>query len=95
MKKRYRYAEPNERESVRRQIDPEKATVFFVYGQVLDPYGDDPDLPEEEWCVGRQYFAVDPRDGVAVVLWDLPETTREALEQKRRDADAEGWRQLL
>jgi hypothetical protein len=35
------------RKAVGLQIDPEAAEVEWIYAQTLDPYGDDPDLPEE------------------------------------------------
>jgi hypothetical protein len=90
-----RVARPDEREQVGRRIDPSTARVFFLYAQTMDPYGDNPDLPEELQQVGREYFAVDPTEGIAVALHDLPEETRQALADKRRLADREGWRRLL
>jgi hypothetical protein len=42
------------------QIDPETAEVEWSYGQTLDPYGVNPDLPEEYHCIGRNYFARAP-----------------------------------
>jgi hypothetical protein len=39
--------------------------------------------------------AVDPADGLAVLLYDLPPDKQEALEWKRRAADAEGWRRVM
>jgi hypothetical protein len=63
MQNRPRFAEPDEREHVGRRIDPETAHVFFVYAQTLDPYGDGPHLPPERQQVGREYFAIDPREG--------------------------------
>jgi hypothetical protein len=48
------------RKAVGRHIDPETAEVEWWYGQTLDPYGDDPDLPEEYQQVGREYFAHSP-----------------------------------
>ena len=79
-----RFARPDEREAVAKRIDPETARCFWQYGYVVDPYGDDPDLPDEAKCRGREWFAVGP-DGVAVARRDLPEETLEAL----RSA---GWR---
>jgi hypothetical protein len=90
-----RLARREERKAVGRRIDPATANVFFEYGQVVDPYGDDPDLPEEWWCVGRMFFAVDPAEGIAVWFGDLPDQTREALNDKRNAVNAEGWRRLL
>lgn len=40
------YARPDEREDVGRRIDPDTANVFFIYAQVIDPYGDG-GVPEE------------------------------------------------
>jgi hypothetical protein len=65
-------------------IDPEVAEFFWTYGQGLDPYGDDPDLPEEYQCVGREYFARSPRDDVWINFGDLPEKTREVLWEKHK-----------
>ena len=38
---------------------PSTALVGWEYGQVVDPYGVDPDLPECD-CIGRMYFARNP-----------------------------------
>jgi hypothetical protein len=89
-----RYASPDERTEVGRRIDPETAQVFFIYALTLDPYGDGPELPEEYRQGGREFFAVNPDEGVAVWLGDLPTKTREALAAKRDVADREGWRVL-
>jgi hypothetical protein len=90
-----RLAEPHERKEVGRRLDPNAAHVFLVYAYVLDPYGDDPDLPDEFRTAGRTWFAVDPFTGIAVHFDDLPEETRNALEAKRDAANADGWRRLL
>ena len=90
-----RYAEPHERRDIARRIDPETALVFFIYAQTLDPYGDDPELPEEYHSVGREFFAVDPDEGVAVWYYDLPAETQEALTAKRETANRQGWERLL
>jgi hypothetical protein len=45
------------RKKAGREIDPETAEVMWVYAQTLDPYGIDPELPEECYSVGREYFA--------------------------------------
>ena len=47
--------------------------------EVLDPYGVDPDLPEECQCIGREYFARSPGSDIWVHFHDLPEETRDAL----------------
>jgi hypothetical protein len=42
------------------KIDPETAEAHWTYAQTLDPYGVYPDLPDECWQVGREYFARSP-----------------------------------
>jgi hypothetical protein len=59
------------------KIDPETAEVHWGYGQTLDPYGVDPDLPEELQQIGREYFARSPGSDVWVHFGDLPETVRD------------------
>ena len=56
-------------------IDSKNAEVTWTYAQVLDPYGVCPDLTEEEFCVGRLYFARDPGSSVWVWFGDLPGKT--------------------
>jgi hypothetical protein len=72
------------RRAVGLQIDPETAEVEWTYALTLDPYGDDPDLPEEYWTVGREYFALSPGSGVWVWFGDLPDATRSALWEKHK-----------
>jgi hypothetical protein len=64
------------------KIDPETAEVDWTYAQTLDPYGLDPDLPEEYRQVGRAYFARSPGSKVWVHFSDLPKDTRDALWKK-------------
>jgi hypothetical protein len=75
--------ELNEFHSIRkeagRNIDPTTAEVDWIYAQTLDPYGIDPDLPEEYQQVGREYFARAPGSDIWVLFDDLPEATRTAL----------------
>jgi len=63
-------------------IDPETAEVEWIYAQTLDPYGIYPELPEEYWQIGREYFARSPGSDVWVEFSDLPEATNEALWSK-------------
>jgi len=63
------------------QIDPETAEVEWIYAQMFDPYGVKP-VPEEYWCVGREYFARSPGSDVWVWFSDLPDATRDALWKK-------------
>ena len=61
------------------KIDPETAEVYWTYAQTLDPYGVNPDLPEEYQQVGREYFARSPGSDIWVWFGDLPKETRDAL----------------
>jgi hypothetical protein len=79
------------REEAATRIEPETAKVWFEYAQILDPYGEHKLSPEEH-CAGRVFFAADPMDEVPVCWYDLPRTTREALERRRQEEDARGWR---
>jgi hypothetical protein len=72
------------RKEAGRQIDPETAEVDWWYAQTLDPYGVDPDLPEECQQIGREYFACDPGSDVWVSFGDLPDATRSALWEKHK-----------
>jgi hypothetical protein len=62
------------------RIDPETAEVWFNYARILDPYNGGLDVPED--AVGRQWFAADPDERIAVHFSDLPETTCRQLQQK-------------
>ena len=42
------------------KIDPETAEVTWIFAETLEPYGINPDLPEECRQIGREYFARDP-----------------------------------
>jgi len=72
------------RKEVGLHIDPDTAEVEWIYAQTLDPYGDDPDLPEEYQQVGREYFARSPRSNVWVWFGDLPKATRDILWEKNQ-----------
>jgi len=72
------------RKEAGQQIDPETAEVDWNYAYTLDPYGVDPDLPEELQQVGREYFARSPGSDVWVSFHDLPDATRDALWKKHK-----------
>jgi hypothetical protein len=66
-------------------IDPETAEVHWSYSDVSDPYGVYPPAPDEEYCVGRVYWARAPESDVWVAFGDLNEATRDRLWEKHRD----------
>ena len=66
------------------RIDPATAEVFWTYAQTLDPYGIDPEMPDELRQVGREYFARSPGSDVWVWFGDLPEKVADALWEKHR-----------
>jgi hypothetical protein len=72
------------RKAVGLQINPETAEIHWTYAQTLDPYGDDPDLPEEHWQVGREYFARSAGSDVWIWFGDLPKEVQEALWEKHK-----------
>jgi hypothetical protein len=70
------------RKEAGRHIDPETAEVDWDFAETFDPYGVDPDLPEEYQSVGREYFARSPGSDIWVWFGDLPEMVREALRKR-------------
>jgi hypothetical protein len=58
------------------QIDADSAEVDWRYGAIFDPYGIDPDLPEELRVAGRVYFARSPGSDVWVSFDDLSDATK-------------------
>ena len=74
------------RKEAARCIDPATAEVISIYAQTMDPYGIDPDLPEELQCVGREYFARAPGSDLWVWFGDLPEATGLVLRERFDDA---------
>ena len=60
-------------------IDPDTAEVRWNHALTFDPYGVDPDLPEECKQVGRVYFARSPSSDIWVSFHDLPDETRRRL----------------
>jgi hypothetical protein len=76
------------RKEAGRKIDPETAIVFWEHGQILDPYGIYPDLPEECDQIGRVYFARSPDSDIWVCFYDLPSDTAKALWKKLESGSA-------
>jgi hypothetical protein len=67
------------RKEAGRHIDPKTAVVTWEYAQTMDPYGIDPNLPEEMSQIGREYFARAPGSKIWVHFNDLPLRTARAL----------------
>jgi hypothetical protein len=61
------------------KIEPKTAEVRWDYTNTLDPYGDRPDLPEENKHIGKVYLARSPGSDVWVCFDDLPHKVRDAL----------------
>jgi hypothetical protein len=59
-------------------IDPKTAEVTWSYQYTLDPYGLDPEPPEES-AVGREYFARRPGSDIWVLFDYLSQATVDAL----------------
>jgi hypothetical protein len=66
------------------KINPETAEVEWRYTYTLDPYGVDPDLPEELRQVEREYFACAPGSDTWVWFGDLDDATAGALWAKHK-----------
>jgi hypothetical protein len=72
------------REAAAQHINPETAEVDWEFGFVADPYGIDPDLPEDHRSVGRVFFARSPGSDIWVCFYDLPEAVRHALWERHK-----------
>ena len=68
----------DERRAAGKLIDPATAVITWHWAQVLDPYGDGLEIPEEGDCVGR--FRA-PDSDIWVEFPDLPDATREEIEK--------------
>lgn len=51
---------PGVRKEAALVIDPETAEVEWTYGDTMNPYGGQKDLPDEYKQIGRLYFARAP-----------------------------------
>jgi hypothetical protein len=72
------------RKAVGRLIDPETAETTSRHVWLLDPYGDDPDLPPEAQCIGRVGFARAPGTDVWIADEDVPAATYKRLVERCR-----------
>jgi hypothetical protein len=66
------------------EIDPETAEVDWAYGQILDPYGVEKNLPHECNQIGRVWFARGPVSDVWVSFDDIPDAVVSELRRKIR-----------
>jgi hypothetical protein len=62
-------------------IDPKTAEFAWGWAQVLDPYSDGLEIPEEADCVGRVYFLRAPGSDVWVETRGLPDDTRSEFDR--------------
>src|SRR3954454_646454 len=63
-------------------IDSETAEVSWTYALIVDPYGIDPNVPEELHVVGRAYFARSPDSDIWVSFDDLQNAVAKELWKK-------------
>ena len=83
-----------ERKFAGRHINPDTAELSWGWGEIMDPYGDLPDLPDEGYCIGRLYFARSPDGGMWISFNDLPKKTHDALWKKMEElsrSPASSW----
>lgn len=73
---------PGVRKEAALVIDPETAEVEWTYGDTMNPYGGQKDLPDEYKQIGRLYFARAPDSDISVSFADLPEAVTRSLQQK-------------
>ena len=66
------------------RINPEIAETYSEHGYIVDPYGVEPNLPDECRCIGRIDFARNPGSDIWVCFYDLPKATRDRLSERGR-----------
>lgn len=82
-----------DRKAAAQRIDVETCEIMWEYIQILDPYGVEPDLPDEKLQVGRGYFVRSFESDGWVSVYDLPrgrasrvhDRIKKGLEQDRDD----------
>jgi hypothetical protein len=67
------------RKEAGRKIDPETAEVTWIFAYDFDPYGVDPELPDELKWISRNYFARAPGSDIWVCFDDLPIATAQSF----------------
>ena len=67
------------RKAAGRVIDVETCEIAQWCVEILDPYGVEPDLPDEMHCVGRTTFVRSAESDGWVSVYDLPENKARAL----------------
>jgi len=61
-------------------IDPTTCECLWSTRNVLDPYGAFPPLSADEECFGTLQFVRNPGTGIWIEFADLPEATRNAIQ---------------
>src|SRR4051812_12192426 len=77
------------REEAAKSINPATAKVIWQYGQIVNPYGLEPN-PDDADCIGRNYFARAPGSDVWVSFHDLPESVVDELWKRLERNDPGG-----
>jgi hypothetical protein len=79
-------------EDLGRQIDPRTAKVFWGYSYI--PYGPTPPGPDDEYSVGRLYFACTPDRRICVCFFHLPQQVERALRVRMADVGSDVFLRL-
>jgi hypothetical protein len=51
------------------RIDPERVEVYFLHGEICDPYGVEDLSEEESYCIARNYFRPFARERRVGFVW--------------------------
>jgi hypothetical protein len=70
------------RQEAAAKIDPDTVEITWDWGQIMDPYDENPDLPDEMYQIGRRYFVRSPGSDTWVSFYDLPKETVNVLWDK-------------
>jgi hypothetical protein len=79
-----------EKQRIGRTVDPNTARVFWIWGEMLDPYNLGVEIPPEGHCIGRIYFAITP-DKEWIEFADLPVGTVAQLRAQGALLDEDNW----
>src|SRR5262245_57972875 len=70
------------RKEAGQNADIETCEVGKFYVQTMDPYGVDPNLPEELQQIGGLLFVCSPQSNGWICVYDLPPAKRDALYER-------------